>query len=145
MLAHKGEALGVVHQAGKVDQVGCGYDTSSSREQATYPRFCSCTRGPQPRFPVMASPPRNPIRASAVCGAPHTAQFERDLIGERTRAGLTAAAARGRKGGRKPIVTDDKLKRARGMVGKGLTVREIATRLKVGKTALYEALRTELA
>lgn len=29
------------------------------------------------------------------------------------------------------------------MAGKGLTVREIATRLKVGKTALYEALRAE--
>ncbi len=70
-------------------------------------------------------------------------QFERDLIQERTRAGLVAAAARGRKGGRKPVITDDKLKRARGMVGKGLTVREIATRLKVGKTALYEALRAE--
>lgn len=70
-------------------------------------------------------------------------QFERDLIQERTRAGLTAAAARGRKGGRKPVITDDKLNRARTMVGKGLTVREIATRLKVGKTALYEALRTE--
>ena len=70
-------------------------------------------------------------------------QFERDLIGERTRAGLTAAAARGRKSGRKPVITDDKLKRARGMVGKGLTVREIATRLKVGKTALYEALKVE--
>ncbi len=64
MLAHKGEALGVVHQAGKVDQVGCGYDTSSSCEQATYSRFCSYTRGPQPRFPVLASPPRNPIRAN---------------------------------------------------------------------------------
>ncbi len=71
-------------------------------------------------------------------------QFERDLIGERTRAGLTAAAARGRKGGRKPVITDERLKRAREMVGKGLTVREIATRLRVGKTALYEALRTEL-
>ncbi len=35
-------------------------------------------------------------------------QFERDLIRERTRAGLTAAA-RGRKGGRKPVVTADKL------------------------------------
>ena len=32
-------------------------------------------------------------------------QFERDLIRERTRAGLSAAAARGRKGGRKPVVT----------------------------------------
>jgi len=34
-------------------------------------------------------------------------QFERDLIRERTRAGLAAAAARGRKGGRKPVVTAD--------------------------------------
>ena len=70
-------------------------------------------------------------------------QFERDLIGERTRAGLTAAAVRGRKGGRKPVITDDKLTGARRMVGKGLTVREIAVRLKVGKTALYEALKVE--
>ena len=67
-------------------------------------------------------------------------QFERDLIRERTRAGLTAAA-RGRKGGRKPVIDAEKLARARGMIGKGLTVREAATRLKVGKTALYEALR----
>jgi DNA invertase Pin-like site-specific DNA recombinase len=68
-------------------------------------------------------------------------QFERDLIQERTRAGLTAAAARGRTGGRKPVITADKLDRARAIIGKGLTVREAATRLKVGKTALYEALR----
>jgi len=71
-------------------------------------------------------------------------QFERDLIGERTRAGLTAAAARSRKGGRKPVITDERLKRAREMVGKGSTVREITIRLRVGKTTLYEALRTEL-
>jgi DNA invertase Pin-like site-specific DNA recombinase len=68
-------------------------------------------------------------------------QFERDLIQERTRAGLAAAAARGRKGGRKPVVNADKLERAHSMIAKGLTVREAATRLKVGKTALYEALR----
>jgi DNA invertase Pin-like site-specific DNA recombinase len=68
-------------------------------------------------------------------------QFERDLIQERTRAGLAAAAARGRKGGRKPVVNADKLERARNMIAKGLTVREAATRLKIGKTALYEALR----
>ncbi len=40
-------------------------------------------------------------------------QFERDLIRERTKADLSAAAARGRKGGRKPVVTADKLQRAR--------------------------------
>ena len=69
-------------------------------------------------------------------------QFERDLIQERTRAGLTAAASRGRKGGRKPVVTGEKLERARGLIGKGLTVREAAVRLRVGKTALYAALRS---
>ena len=68
-------------------------------------------------------------------------QFERDLIQERTRAGLAAAAARGRPGGRKPVVTEDKLKRAQALVAKGLTVREAATRVKVGKTALYRAMR----
>ena len=68
-------------------------------------------------------------------------QFERDLIRDLTKAGLTAAAARGRKGGRKPVVTADKLQRARELVANGLNVREAAARLKVGKTALYAALQ----
>ena len=72
-------------------------------------------------------------------------QFERDLIRERTRAGLDAAAARGRKGGRRAVVTAEKLERARVIIAKGLSVREAAMRLKVGKTALYEALRVEAA
>jgi DNA invertase Pin-like site-specific DNA recombinase len=67
------------------------------------------------------------------------AQFERDLIRERTRAGLKAAAARGRKGGRKPSVTPKKFACAQMLVASGLTVREAAGRLKVGKTALYKA------
>ena len=67
-------------------------------------------------------------------------QFERDLIRERTRAGLSAAAARGRKGGRKRVVTDEKLARAKSLMQQGLNVRETAARLKIGKTALYEAL-----
>src|SRR5271165_3971423 len=70
-------------------------------------------------------------------------QFERDLIRERTRAGLSAAAARGRRGGRKPVVTADKLERAKALLEKGLTVREAAVRLKIGKTALYAALNPE--
>lgn len=69
------------------------------------------------------------------------AEFERDLIRERTKAGLTAAASRGRKGGRKPVVTADKLQRAREHIANGLNVREAATRLKVSKTALYAALQ----
>jgi DNA invertase Pin-like site-specific DNA recombinase len=68
------------------------------------------------------------------------AQFERDLIRERTLAGLKAAETRGRKGGRKPAVTPDKLARAKALVASGLTVREAAARLKVGKSTLYNAL-----
>jgi DNA invertase Pin-like site-specific DNA recombinase len=68
-------------------------------------------------------------------------QFERDLIRERTRAGLAAAVARGRTGGRRPVVTEDKLRRAQALIAKGLTVRDASVRLRVGKTALYDALR----
>ena len=67
-------------------------------------------------------------------------QFERDLIRERTRAGLEAAAVRGRQGGRKPVVTEEKLRRAQTLLTQGLTVREAAARVKVGKTALYATL-----
>jgi DNA invertase Pin-like site-specific DNA recombinase len=67
-------------------------------------------------------------------------QFERDLVQERTRVGLVAAAPRGRKGGRKRVVTDEKLERARSIIAKGLTVREAAIRIRVSKTALYAAM-----
>lgn len=67
-------------------------------------------------------------------------QFERDLIRERTRAGLSAAAARGRRGGRKPVITSEILRKAQVLIAQGLKVREASARLKVGKTALYEAL-----
>ncbi len=68
------------------------------------------------------------------------AEFERDLIRERTGAGLAAAFARGRKGGRKPVITPEKFARAKALIAEGLSVREAAGRVKVGKTALYEAL-----
>jgi DNA invertase Pin-like site-specific DNA recombinase len=45
------------------------------------------------------------------------AEFERDLIRERTNAGLTAARARGRKGGKKPKLTGTTLDMAMTMMG----------------------------
>lgn len=71
------------------------------------------------------------------------AQFERDLIQERTRAGLKAAKDRGRRGGRQAVVTPEKLIKARQHLEAGLNVREAAARVKVGKTALYEALKSK--
>jgi DNA invertase Pin-like site-specific DNA recombinase len=47
------------------------------------------------------------------------AEFERDLIRERTSAGLAAARARGRQGGRPSVMTAHKLKVARDMHGSG--------------------------
>ena len=67
-------------------------------------------------------------------------QFERDLIRERTSAGLKAAAARGRKGGRPVVATPKKVARARQLIEGGLNVREAAARVKVSKSALYAAL-----
>ncbi len=43
---------------------------------------------------------------SALCGAPHNAEFEREMIRERTQAGLQAARAEGRTGGRPPKGTE---------------------------------------
>lgn len=72
-------------------------------------------------------------------------QFERDLIRERTNAGLTAAAARGRKGGRPVAATPEKIVRVRQLIASGLTVREAAARVKVGKSAIYAALQADPA
>ena len=72
-------------------------------------------------------------------------QFERDLIRERTNAGLTAAAARGRKGGRPTVATPERIARARQLIASGLNVREAAARVKIGKSALYAALKADSA
>jgi DNA invertase Pin-like site-specific DNA recombinase len=69
------------------------------------------------------------------------AEFERDLIRERTRAGLDAAARKGAKGGRPVALTPDKLAKAKALIDRGLNVREAAARVKVGKSVLYDALR----
>lgn len=73
------------------------------------------------------------------------AEFERELIRERTKAALAVARAKGRRNGRKEKVTPDVLKRAEALCKKGLTVREAASVLKVGKSTLYDALRAEEA
>ena len=67
------------------------------------------------------------------------AQFERELIRERTRAGLTAARARGRKGGRKPIASSNpKVLMAKKMhEDKSLSIDEICFTLKISKATFY--------
>lgn len=69
------------------------------------------------------------------------AQFERNVVKERARDGLSAAGANGRAIGRRPVITPEKLKLAKSFIADGLTVREAAARIKVSKTVLYDALR----
>lgn len=65
------------------------------------------------------------------------AEFERDLIRERVRAGLDAAAARGRKGGRPTVVTRSTAKAIGSMVAAGLTSREICDQLKISRATYF--------
>jgi DNA invertase Pin-like site-specific DNA recombinase len=71
------------------------------------------------------------------------AQFERSLIRERTRKGLEAARARGRKGGRRKIQADNpKVVMAKKMhADKTLEIDEICATLKISRATFYRYLQ----
>ncbi|MEU7054734.1 recombinase family protein [Streptomyces sp. NPDC046197] len=68
------------------------------------------------------------------------AELERDMIVERTRAGLDAAKAQGRTGGRPTVMDADKLAAAKARKAKGESVTAIAKALNVSRATLYRAL-----
>ena len=66
------------------------------------------------------------------------AEFERELISERTVAGLASARARGRKGGRPYKMTPAKLRLAAASMGKADTkVAELCKELGITRQTLY--------
>ncbi len=68
------------------------------------------------------------------------AAFERDLIRERTVAGLAAARARGNLGGRPPIMTPEKMAIARQMLDAGVAKAVVAKTIGVSRPTLYAHL-----
>ena len=72
-------------------------------------------------------------------------EFERDIIWERTNAGLSAARARGRKGGRPkgvPAAAQPTACAAETLYREGkLSTQQIADRLNISKSTLYSYLR----
>ncbi|MER6355717.1 recombinase family protein [Streptomyces sp. NPDC001634] len=68
------------------------------------------------------------------------AELERDMIVERTRAGLDAAKAQGRTGGRPTVMDADKLAAAKARKAKGESVTAIAKALGVSRATLYRVL-----
>lgn len=69
------------------------------------------------------------------------AQFERRLISERTKSGLAAARARGRKGGRKPKMTPSDIRKAKAMLlDPNITKAEVAKHFGVSRPTLDKGL-----
>lgn len=65
------------------------------------------------------------------------AEFERNLISDRTKAGLAAARARGRKGGRKPKMSAQDIKLAHSMLQDPNTTKvEVAKHFGVSRVTL---------
>lgn len=77
------------------------------------------------------------VSSSHIFGA--LAEFERGIIRERTRAGIQAAAARGRKGGRPPVLSEDDHSAAVTLLrNPDITIKEVAKRLGVSTSTLYQ-------
>lgn len=72
------------------------------------------------------------------------AQFERELIKERTQAGLKAARVRGRLGGRPPLLNKYKIKKMKEHYKKGdLSINEICKLFNITKPTLYRYLKND--
>lgn len=72
------------------------------------------------------------------------AEFERELIVERTNAGLAAARAQGRVGGRKRIPAETEAEAIR-LLKQGMDPREVSKRVGISKTLIYNRMRGEWA
>lgn len=71
------------------------------------------------------------------------AEFERDLVRERTLAGLAAARARGKKGGRRPKLTPQQVALAQKMHADAIIeVETILRTLKISRATLYRYIQT---
>ena len=66
-------------------------------------------------------------------------EFERNLIKERTRAGLEAARSRGRQGGRPEKLTSEQKELVKTLyANKSYSIQAICKMVGVGKTTLYK-------
>jgi len=79
------------------------------------------------------------------------AEFERNLISERTKAGLEAARARGKKGGRRKILNDEKTQRLYKLYDEANTdgskryaIKGICEMMDISKSSLYRYLGQRL-
>ncbi|NMR30545.1 recombinase family protein [Crystallibacter degradans] len=72
------------------------------------------------------------------------AQLERDQLSERTRAGMTAAAAHGRRAGRREITADAKVRRVLELKAQGLKPADIGKIIGASRATVYRYLSLDL-
>lgn len=70
------------------------------------------------------------------------AEFERDIIQQRTKAGLEAARKRGKIGGR-PAIDEDKKRHIRKLYEAGESATDIAKEFGIGRSTVYKVLQSE--
>lgn len=68
------------------------------------------------------------------------AQFERDLIRERTLDGLARAKAQGKVGGRRPTISGQRAQLAKRLAAEGQSVRQIAASIDASPSAVHRLL-----
>jgi DNA invertase Pin-like site-specific DNA recombinase len=72
------------------------------------------------------------------------AEFEREIIRERTQAGLASARSRGKVGGRPKTLSNKQVQMLRNMASdKSLTVADICKTLGIGRTTFYRHVKID--
>jgi DNA invertase Pin-like site-specific DNA recombinase len=69
------------------------------------------------------------------------AEFERAIIRERTKAGVAAAKARGRHGGRPPLLGSERVEHARNLLAGGSSVSSVARSMGVSRSTVLRSTR----
>lgn len=73
------------------------------------------------------------------------AEWERELLVERTREGVAHARAQGRVAGPKPKLTDEQTRQARQLIDGGESIASVARSFNVSRQTLYRAMGRDLA
>jgi DNA invertase Pin-like site-specific DNA recombinase len=69
------------------------------------------------------------------------AEFEKEIIGERVKAGVAHARAKGKRLGRRPLIDKKLLGTVRDMKGRGMSIRGISRELGVSKSLVHKSLQ----
>jgi len=115
--------------------ITCGAAAPRSARESSG-RFDRCNRLNVLYFPFSETTPSGKLQFHVFAAL---AEFERNLIRERTHAGLSAARARGRVGGRPAKLGDKQIREIRAlMADPQCQVSELAKRYGVSRTTLYK-------